>query len=76
MDLEALEVQRITATGLTVGRTATNKGIKVVGLSNGNTQSITGIITLFAEVDDSQVVFATKGSTFNALAAQADKALL
>ena len=76
MDVEALELQRITATGLTIGSLGVNKGITVNGISSDNSNGITTIMTMLASVDDSQVIFETNPSTFYALAVQADRGVL
>jgi hypothetical protein len=76
MDIEAEELQKVTAEGLTLGSNGINNGISVVGIALLDSQHITDVVTLIATIDNSQVVFQTTASTFYGLAAQADNGVL
>ena len=64
MDIEANEVQRLTSTGLVVGKSSGNSNIKVVGVTAANSNGITGVVTLIATDDDRAVSFESAASTF------------
>jgi len=86
-DIEAAEVQRITATGVTIGsyfrnvtavphNTLRNYSITVQGITQVNSNTITGVVTLIASIDDAQIQFSGASSTFSALSAQADNGVI
>jgi hypothetical protein len=66
------EISNFVTAGMTIGSAGVNKHIYVVGIDAGESAGLTGITTLIATVDDSQVHFINQPSTFSALAAQAD----
>ena len=76
MDIVGAELQRISANSIIVGGTAKNKNIKFTGITSANSNGITTMLTIQATVDDSQVTFATTGSTFYAMGVQADNGVL
>jgi hypothetical protein len=69
--LSGAELQRITATGLTLGDN-TNGSITVDGISAGNSANISGTVSLVATLDNASISFTTAASSFNALSASAD----
>ena len=62
--------------GLTIGSLGASSSITVTGITEANSDGITGIVTMLATVDDSKITFATTPSTFHALAAQADNGVV
>jgi hypothetical protein len=76
LSIEGTELQQLTATGLTIGRSTNNKDIKVVGITADNSNTINDVLTLLTEVNLSQIIFETTASTFNTMSAQADDGVL
>lgn len=69
------ELQQISARGLVVGG-ETCGSFTVDAIDAADSAGISGIVTLATVVDDSSVHFASVGSTFNTLHAQADDGIL
>ena len=77
MDIDGAELEVLTTSGgLTIGSLGASSSITVTGITKANSDGITGIVTMLATVDDSKITFATTPSTFHALAAQADNAVV
>ena len=76
LDLEASELGIIQSGGLIVGSAGVNLGIKVVSITEANSNGIAGTVTFLASSDDSQVVFTGGASTFYGVSAQADDGVL
>jgi hypothetical protein len=76
LHLSASELQSIVAGGLTIGSAGVNTGIVVSGVTATATDSVPNVMTLLAVVDNSQISFESVGSTFSALAAQADNGVV
>jgi hypothetical protein len=60
------------SSGMTFGSGGVNQGIKVIGVSETNSNGIREVLTLIATFDRAQIRFESTGSTFAALSAQAD----
>jgi len=65
------EMQRVTSSGLALGN-AISSNIEVNGVTNANSQAISGIFTLTATNQNAAISFLESSSTFSALSATAD----
>ena len=74
LGLTGTELQLITATGMTIG--GGQCGSQTLGgISATHSNGISQMLTLLASRNDATVTFSGSDSVFNAVAAQADKAL-
>jgi hypothetical protein len=75
-DLDLPEMQRIHATGLTIGQAGSIVGsILVQGISEQASSGISDAVAFIAAVDDSRIRFSGVASTFSAVTAQADNGI-
>jgi hypothetical protein len=74
MQLDGNELQRISASGLTLGSSgsSTITAFTVHGVTQPNSDYITDYVSIVATADDAKVIFETTGSTFNYLSVRAD----
>lgn len=76
MHIEDIELQRITSSGgLTIGGDEEGS-VSICDVSATGTGDVTGIISIFAAGDDSQMLFHHMPSEFSSAAAQADNGVL
>lgn len=75
LQIDASELQKIAASGLTIESTD-NDGIVVSDIDKSNSNGITGILTLNALTHTAIVQFQDAKSTFHSLAAQADNGVI
>ena len=75
LSLSGVDLQRIVTDGFSVG--GGNCGtLTVTGMTPDNTGQVTGLVSLQATRDDTQVVFETIASTFHVVAVQADNGVI
>ena len=70
MEIDAMELQRITSTDLTLGTCMDIGDLTVVNVAAVNSNTVAA--TLNALADDQTLTFMTTASTFNTLTAQGD----
>jgi hypothetical protein len=75
LQLDASEIQRLTSTGLSIGGLLSGS-VTVGGVSELQSNTITGIVSLMAVSDDAQVIFSSTEAAFSAVAAQADNGIV
>jgi hypothetical protein len=74
LHLDATEVQRLTTSGLSIGGMSSGS-VTVGGVSEFQSSSVGGIVTIAATSDDAQVSFSAQEAAFGAVAAQADNGI-
>merc|ERR1712054_274366 len=78
MHIADQELQRMSAdSGLTLGGSTTTAGSMTVNeITAAGSDNLKPLVSLVAQADTASITFATAGSTFNALAAQADDGVI
>jgi len=73
--LDPAEIQRLTTSGLSIGG-MTSGSIYVGGITSVNSATVTGVVSMAAISDDSQVIFSSQEAAFNQVGIQADNGII